>query len=151
MRVDTVFNNTFLVTFKSFTTLDELYDGLVKRFYISPPPNLTPEELKAWTEQKQVVVRFRYVFSFFLLGGDAINSRMLCYIRVINILKSMVTDEDVLEKDDMHILDRIKSFASTIEKEVTPPIPAAKQLLVLVDRAVSADLQSNNQLAKHLC
>lgn len=55
------FNSTFLVTFKSFTTLNELFDGLVKRFYITPPENLSPNELKQWTEQKQVLVRFRYV------------------------------------------------------------------------------------------
>jgi son of sevenless len=53
---------------------------------------------------------------------------------VINVLKQMVTDEDVLEKEDMHILERIKGFAATIDKEVVPPIPAAKQLL---ERAVS--------------
>ena len=57
--IDTGFNRTFLVTFKSFTTLDELFDGLVKRFYIIPPADLNPNELKEWTEQKQQVVRFR--------------------------------------------------------------------------------------------
>ncbi|KAF8583321.1 ras GEF [Ramaria rubella] len=112
---DYVFNNTFLVTFRSFTTLDEMFDSLVKRFYIQPPPNLNPDELKEWTEQKQQVVRFR----------------------VINVLRQIVTDEDVLEKEDMHILERIKGFAATVDKEVVPPIPAAKQLLVLVDRAQS--------------
>lgn len=58
--IDMGFNSTFLLTFKSFTTLDELFDGLVKRFYITPPANLSPNELKEWTEQKQVPVRFRY-------------------------------------------------------------------------------------------
>jgi son of sevenless len=58
---DMGFNSTFLVTFKSFTTLNELFDGLVQRFYIIPPENLNPSELKEWTEQKQVLARFRYV------------------------------------------------------------------------------------------
>jgi son of sevenless len=48
----------------------------------------------------------------------------------------MVTDVDVLEKEDMHILERIKGFATTVDREVAPPIPAAKQLLSLVERAV---------------
>jgi hypothetical protein len=59
--VDTEFNSTFLVTLTSFATLNEVLDGLVKRFYILPPPNLTADELKTWTEQKQTVVRLRCV------------------------------------------------------------------------------------------
>ena len=50
----------------------------------------------------------------------------------------MVTDDDVLEKEDMHILERIKGFAATVDQEVVPPIPAAKQLLSFVERAVRA-------------
>lgn len=59
--IDIGFNSTFLVTFKSFTTLDEVFDSLVKRFYLEPPEGLTPEELKIWVDQKQQFVRFRYV------------------------------------------------------------------------------------------
>ncbi|KIJ54796.1 hypothetical protein M422DRAFT_200705 [Sphaerobolus stellatus SS14] len=110
---DTVFNSTFLLTFKSFTTLDELFEGLVKRFYLPTPEGLSPDELKEWTEKKLQVVRFR----------------------VINIMKQMVTDENVLEKEDLFILDRIKEFAATVDKEITPPIPAAKLLIDTVDRA----------------
>ena len=47
----------------------------------------------------------------------------------------MVTDEDVLEKEDMYILDKIKEFAST--PEVANSIAAAKQLVVLIERVVS--------------
>jgi son of sevenless-like protein len=73
---------------------------------------------------------------------------------VIDILKSMVTDEDVLEKEDMYIMDRIKNFASTVEKEVVPPTLAAKQLCVLVDRIVSVVfkyLLVPSSLTFHLC
>lgn len=56
---------------------------------------------------------------------------------VINILKQMVTDDNVLEKEDMHIFERIKGFAATVDSEITPPIPAAKQLLSRVELAVS--------------
>ncbi|KAF8505355.1 ras guanine nucleotide exchange factor domain-containing protein [Hysterangium stoloniferum] len=112
---DIGFNSTFLLTFKSFSTVDEVFDSLVKRFYLQSPEGLTPEEVKVWTEQKQQFVRFR----------------------VINVLKQIVTDDNVLEKEDMYILERIKEFAAVVDRDVVPSIPAAKQLLVHVERAQS--------------
>ena len=49
----------------------------------------------------------------------------------------MVTDDDVLEKEDMHIYDRIKAFIST---EEVARFPAAKQVMTLLDRGVSGPL-----------
>lgn len=46
----------------------------------------------------------------------------------------MITDEDVLEKEDMHILDRVRDFC--LKAEVTTSVAAAKQLVVLIDRVV---------------
>lgn len=45
----------------------------------------------------------------------------------------MVVDEDVLEKEDLYILDRIKAF---ISGEEVIKFAAAKQLLILLERAV---------------
>jgi son of sevenless-like protein len=45
----------------------------------------------------------------------------------------MVVDDDVLEKDDLFILDRMKEFITT---EEVSRFPAAKQLLILIERAV---------------
>lgn len=45
----------------------------------------------------------------------------------------MVTDDDLLEKDDLYILDRMKSFVSNSE---VANFAAAKQLLILIERAV---------------
>ncbi|KAJ3558904.1 hypothetical protein NM688_g656 [Phlebia brevispora] len=107
---DPTFSKNFMITFKSFMTLDELFELLVQRFWIQPPETLNSDELEIWTKQKQVMIR----------------------LRVINTFRTMVTDEDVLEKDDMYILDRIKDFAS--KPEVSNSIAAAKQLVVLIDR-----------------
>lgn len=46
----------------------------------------------------------------------------------------MITDEDVLEKNDMYILDRIQEFC--FKAEATTSVAAAKQLVVLIDRVV---------------
>ncbi|KAL0960836.1 hypothetical protein HGRIS_005852 [Hohenbuehelia grisea] len=107
---DATFIKTFLMTFKSFTTLDELYNLLVQRFWIQPPNKLAPNELDQWGRLKQHVIR----------------------ARVLNTFKSMVTDDDVLEKEDLPILDRIKEFISSSDE--VSSMPAAKQLLILIER-----------------
>lgn len=53
--------------------------------------------------------------------------------RVLNTFKAMIVDGDVLEKEDMYILDRMKAFVSSDEAS---HIAAAKQLMILIDRAV---------------
>lgn len=57
--VDTTFIKNFLITFKSFMTVDDLFELLVKRYWVSPPPNLKPTELEEWTRLKQQVIRMR--------------------------------------------------------------------------------------------
>ncbi|KAH9854744.1 ras GEF [Lenzites betulinus] len=106
----TAFNKNFLMTFKSFMTVDELFELLSKRFWIQPPPGLKPQELEEWTRLKQQIVR----------------------VRVLNTFRTMVTDDDILEKEDMYILGRMKEFASD-EEVIT--FAAAKQLLILIERA----------------
>ncbi|CAA7261462.1 unnamed protein product [Cyclocybe aegerita] len=109
-QADTTFTRAFLMTYKSFTTLDELFDLLVARFRIQPPDGLTPPELEEWGKLKQHVIQ----------------------MRVINTFKSMITDDGVLEKEDMYILERMKEF---IASEEVSRLAAAKQLLILIERA----------------
>ncbi|KAG8955877.1 hypothetical protein FRC04_006324 [Tulasnella sp. 424] len=109
---DAIYNDAFLNTFKSFTTVDELFDLLVARFNIPEPAGLKPDEQKQWVEKKQVPIRFR----------------------VINIL-IMLMEGSVLEKEDMHVLVRIREFASEGVK-VAPP---AQQLIALVNRAENGE------------
>jgi son of sevenless len=52
---------------------------------------------------------------------------------VLNTFKSMIVDEDILEKDDMYILDRMKEF---ISQEEVSKLAAAKQLMILIERSV---------------
>ncbi|KAJ6584774.1 ras guanine nucleotide exchange factor domain-containing protein [Mycena capillaripes] len=107
---DPTFIKSFFMTFKSFTTVDDLFDLLVQRFWIQPPPKLTQAEREDWGKLKQHVIQ----------------------MRVLNTFKSMVVDDDVLEKDDLFILDRMKEFITT---EEVARFPAAKQLLILIERA----------------
>lgn len=145
---DPTFIKTFLMTYKSFTTLDELFDLLVKRFWIRPPDTLNARELEEWGKLKQHVIQMRYVA--YLPGLLPSLNNLLP--SVINIFKSMVVDDDVLEKEDMYVLDRIKEF---ISGEEVNKFAAAKQLLILLERAVrptlvffgmSADRKTSNEV-----
>ncbi|KAH9936253.1 ras guanine nucleotide exchange factor domain-containing protein [Fomitopsis serialis] len=107
---DTTFNQNFLLTFKSFMTVDDLFQLLVRRFYIQAPPNLSPAEFEEWSKLKQSIIR----------------------LRVLNIFKTMVTDDGILEKSDLYILGRMKEFASN---EDVVNVAAAKQLLILIERS----------------
>lgn len=49
----------------------------------------------------------------------------------------MILDEDVLEKEDLYILDRMKAFVSSEEVAF---FGAAKQLLIHIDRVVRAHI-----------
>ena len=57
--IDPVFIRTFLMTYKSFTTLDELLDLLTERYRMQPPDGLSPSEMEEWSKLKQHVVRSR--------------------------------------------------------------------------------------------
>jgi son of sevenless len=46
----------------------------------------------------------------------------------------MVNDDDILEKDDLYILDKIREFC--LKAESTSSIAAVKQLGVLIERVV---------------
>jgi son of sevenless-like protein len=107
---DPKFSKAFLMTYKTFTTLDELFRLLVERFWIQPPEGLNSTELVEWRKLKQQIIR----------------------IRVINTIKSMVQDDDVLERDDAYILDHMMEFVAH-DEVIT--LPAAKQLMVIIKRA----------------
>ena len=56
-----------MLTFRSFTTSDELLDLLVERYHIRPPDGLDQEEMAEWTKQKQTPLQLRRVESFLVL------------------------------------------------------------------------------------
>ncbi|KAK1147946.1 hypothetical protein N8T08_000462 [Aspergillus melleus] len=60
-RLDSSFNETFLITFNTFMTAPELFDMLVQRFYIKPPEELDEAEMDQWMEHKQHAIRLRVV------------------------------------------------------------------------------------------
>lgn len=60
-KLDSSFNNTFLLTYRSFTNAPELFELLVKRFQIQPPEGLAQADFETWRDRKQKPIRFRVV------------------------------------------------------------------------------------------
>lgn len=57
--LDSVYNNTFLLTYQSFTTAQDLSSLLIQRYLIEPPAGLTPGQFELWVEKKQNPIRLR--------------------------------------------------------------------------------------------
>ncbi|EPS39237.1 hypothetical protein H072_7003 [Dactylellina haptotyla CBS 200.50] len=107
--LDPSFNNTFLLTYKSFTTATQLFDLLTDRFNLQPPPNLTTAEYKVWVERKQKPIR----------------------LRVLNILKAWFENFWMEGKGDAEteLLQRVLGFAESV---MAPSFPGANVLIKLI-------------------
>ncbi|KAL2075231.1 hypothetical protein VTL71DRAFT_174 [Oculimacula yallundae] len=60
-KLESSFNNTFLLTYRSFTSARELFELLVKRFQIQPPEGMVQSDYDIWRDRKQKPIRFRVV------------------------------------------------------------------------------------------
>lgn len=113
-RLDSHFNGTFLLTYRSFTTASELFEMLVKRFSIQPPPGISQGEYNTWVEKKQKLIRFR----------------------VVNILKSWFDSYWMENNDDAsnELLRRVYSFAK--DSIATSNTLGSKPLMASVERRI---------------
>ncbi|KAF2746103.1 cell division control protein-like protein Cdc25 [Sporormia fimetaria CBS 119925] len=94
-KLEPAFNNTFLLTYRSFTTASELFEMLVKRWSIQPPYGLAKEDFQTWVDKKQKPIRFRVVnilkswFDKYWMEGNDEEARILIQ-RVYNFAKDHV-------------------------------------------------------------
>jgi len=111
-RLDAHFNNTFLLTYRSFTTATELFEMLVKRFSIQPPRAIDQKEYDDWVEKKQKPIRFR----------------------IVNILKSWFDNYwmEAADETTNELLRRVYSFAR--DSIATSTTPGSQPLMASVDR-----------------
>ena len=107
------YRQAFLLTHKSFATAEEVLDHLFEQFHITPPTDLSSNELEQWKERRLRPTRRR----------------------VLNVLQVWV-DEYGLLQDDHHLAPRVVNFVSAI----TAPLPlanAAHEVLKSLERFVS--------------
>jgi son of sevenless-like protein len=114
-KLESNFNNTFLLTYRSFTTARELFELLVKRFNIQPPEGLTQPDYEMWRDRKQKLIRFR----------------------VVNILKSWFDSswmEDYNEESKQLIRDVYTFARDTVKSTETP---GSAPLMTVLDQRLS--------------
>lgn len=123
-RLDAVFNGTFLLTYRSFTTAEELFELLVRRFSIQPPPGINQQGLAEWEDKKQKLVRFR----------------------VVNVLKSWLEHFWLEANDEVSrtLLERIYSFAK--DSIATTKTPGSGLLMAVVEQRLKGQDTSAKRL-----
>lgn len=111
-KLDASFNNTFLLTYRSFTTAAELFEMLVQRFNIQPPFGLNQDDMQMWIDRKQKPIRFR----------------------VVNILKSWFDHFWMEPNDEIHmdLLRRVHTFTS--DSIATTKTPGTPTLLAVIEQ-----------------
>ncbi|GAA6048653.1 hypothetical protein JCM3770_002002 [Rhodotorula araucariae] len=124
--IDAAFSNTFLLTFRMFTTPLELADLLWARFDLAPPRHpdtgaeLAVDEMKTWTAQKLTPIR----------------------LRIYNLLKTWV-ESFWLHAHDREIVDSLLEWCSGRLKAAMPS--ASTRLADLVQKRVTAAQQEQAQ------
>ncbi|CAO3657297.1 unnamed protein product [Mucor hiemalis] len=58
-QLDSKFNTTFLLTYRSFCTTETLFNELFARYQLPPPDDISTEEVDIWREKKLKLVRLR--------------------------------------------------------------------------------------------
>ena len=123
-KLDSPFNNTFLLTYRSFTTAPELFEMLVKRWSIQPPYGLSTTSLDEWTAKKQKPIRFR----------------------VVNILKSWFDNYwmEAHDESSQQLMQRVYQFAKdTVQSTNTP---GAGPLLTAIQQRMQGQDASSKRL-----
>ncbi|GAB7339223.1 hypothetical protein MBLNU457_5880t1 [Dothideomycetes sp. NU457] len=123
-RLDSPFNNTFLLTYQSFTTATELFEMLVKRWCIQPPAGLSAADIQRWTDKKQKPIRFR----------------------VVNILKSWFDNYwmEGTEEAAQALMHRVYTFAK--ETVTSTSTPGAGPLMTAIEQRMRGQDASNKRL-----
>ncbi|KAH8668369.1 putative cell division control protein Cdc25 [Xylariales sp. PMI_506] len=124
-KLDSNFNNTFLLTYRSFTTARELFELLVKRFNTQPPEGLSNTEYDTWRDRKQKPIRFR----------------------VVNIMKSWFDNfwlEETNDESKQLIRDVYQFARDTVKSTETPG--SAPLMAVLDQRLSGKDMASKRMI-----
>jgi son of sevenless-like protein len=101
------FANVFLMTFRTFTTADHLFDMLVERFHLKPNESLTKSEYLNWKANLRIPVQ-----------------RL-----VLDILKRWLEHYQLFEEEP-HIAQRLKEFLDLIIS--LPSLPHKKIAAIII-------------------
>ncbi|KAJ3264561.1 hypothetical protein HK104_006452 [Borealophlyctis nickersoniae] len=119
---DATFTTPFLMFFHQFSTSEDLFEALVRRYLIEPPPNLGQEDFRVWVEKKLTPIR----------------------LRVANTFRAWLEQHWVDDSDD-RVLDRIQQFARNVMMDSQPAL--AGRILEAITKKVNGVM---SQSPKHI-
>jgi son of sevenless len=123
-KLDSNFNNTFLLTYRSFTSSRELFELLVQRFNTQPPEGMGSIDYDIWRDRKQKPIRFR----------------------VVNIMKNWFDNfwmEETNEESKQLIRDVYQFAKDTVKSTETP---GSAPLMAVLDQRLSGKEISSKRL-----
>ncbi|THH29337.1 hypothetical protein EUX98_g4841 [Antrodiella citrinella] len=146
------YRHAFLMTFPTFCSADNLFELLLSRYNISPPPGLEEDETDIWRQKKQRTSQRRVFATFvaWLQRHRLVEDTPPVAQRLQEFLESITgpTGNKVMAKQVMKVLERI-TFASSPGVQLEP-LPSsnnrkrksAREELLKMDATL---------IAEHLC
>ncbi|PWY69083.1 ras GEF, partial [Aspergillus heteromorphus CBS 117.55] len=114
-RLDILYNETFLLTYPTFTCAAELVEHLLQRLDLPIPPDLNDDEYEDWLQEKQDPIR----------------------IRTVNILKAWI-ERYWVEPPTEATMDLLRYIESTVRAAAGPEgLPTCASLLTIIEHRLS--------------
>jgi len=139
-KLDSNFNNTFLLTYRSFTSARELFEFLVKRFQIQPPEGMAHSDYEIWRDRKQKPIRFRVVnilkswFDSFWMEDQSDDT------------KSLIRDVYTFARDTVKTTETPGSgpLMTVLEQRLRGQDPTAKRLVLTLSQSTPQPIMPKN-------
>ncbi|TVY80535.1 Cell division control protein [Lachnellula suecica] len=139
-KLDSNFNNTFLLTYRSFTSARELFEFLVKRFQIQPPEGMAPGDYEIWRDRKQKPIRFRVVnilkswFDNFWMEDQSDDT------------KALIRDVYTFARDTVKTTETPGSgpLMTVLEQRLRGQDPTAKRLVLTLSQSTPQPIMPKN-------
>lgn len=110
---DTNYMSSFLMTFRTFTTPNDLLDLLINRFNMPRPKNPTKEQEKNFRAEKLIPIHFR----------------------VFNVLKEWISFYGIDFKQDTVLVQRVLDFSAKVQSEFTSLASACKSVIDAINQS----------------
>ncbi|TVY19832.1 Cell division control protein 25 [Lachnellula arida] len=139
-KLDSNFNNTFLLTYRSFTSARELFEFLVKRFQIQPPEGMAKSDYEVWRDRKQKPIRFRVVnilkswFDNFWMEDQSDDT------------KALIRDVYTFARDTVKTTETPGSgpLMTVLEQRLRGQDPTAKRLVLTLSQSTPQPIMPKN-------
>ncbi|TVY43382.1 Cell division control protein [Lachnellula subtilissima] len=139
-KLDSNFNNTFLLTYRSFTSARELFEFLVKRFQIQPPEGMAKSDYEIWRDRKQKPIRFRVVnilkswFDNFWMEDQSDDT------------KALIRDVYTFARDTVKTTETPGSgpLMTVLEQRLRGQDPTAKRLVLTLSQSTPQPIMPKN-------